>query len=164
MVPTLLRQFAMSSWISIIVGVVIVSTFTGCALPKDARGTLSRVTGGEMKVGVVHAPPWVIDDGHDVGGIEGTFVRTLASELPSRVVWVRRPESLLMKSLERGDLDLVIGGLTDDLPWKTTVAFTRPHHEARENGTRVRHVLAAPAGENAWLVRIEQQIVKDGAQ
>ena len=34
---------------------------TGCeALPRDARGTTDHVRGGELRVGVVEDPPWVV--------------------------------------------------------------------------------------------------------
>jgi polar amino acid transport system substrate-binding protein len=196
-----------------------------CGLPRDPGGTLDRVRGGDMRVGLVAAPPWVVDSGGGaVGGVEVALVGALARELGARVRWVRAPESHLMESLHRRELDLVIGGVTATSPWAKQVALTRPYYtdtvavgvaagaaspaslegrtvaveagspvaaDVRSHGAtplgvddlrreagpvaaptwrlaalgrdRVlaelreeRHVLAAPPGENAWLVRVER--------
>jgi polar amino acid transport system substrate-binding protein len=196
----------------------------GCDLPRDADGTLSRVRGGTLRVGVVENPPWVTDSAGGVGGVEGAFVAELARGLGARPAWVRGPESRLLQSLQRRELDLVVGGLTDDVPWKQAVAFTKPYYtdtvvvgappsatrarelkgqtvaveagdpvaaDVRKKGAtpapsadltrasglvaapswrlpalgrastgvtlhEARHVLAAPQGENAWLLHVER--------
>ncbi len=51
------------------------------------------------------------------------------------------PEALL-RALEEHELDLVIGGLTDETPWKERLALTQPHVE-----TRI--VVSGPPG--AWV-------------
>ena len=110
-----------------------------CGLPRDADGTLDRVRGGTMRVGVVDNPPWVVSAPDGVGGVEGAFVTALARELGARPEWVRRPESELLEALRERELDLVIGGLTSDLPWKHEVAFTKPYYTDTI-------VVGAPAG------------------
>jgi len=205
----------------------IVAVVVACDLPRDADGTIDRVRNGTMRVGVVSNPPWVTIDEGEVGGIEGTLVRELARELNARPVWVVATEEELLASLEKRELDLVIGGLTADVPWKSKVALTKPFYtdtvvvalpprsepgatrgeiegmqvavrqgdpvaaEVRKKkatpvmvrdlrdapgpvaapswqlgalgvadaGVELRqvpHVLAAPTGENGWLVRIER--------
>jgi hypothetical protein len=94
-----------------------------CDLPRDARGTLRRVTNGRMKVGFVSAPPWVIDS----------------------------PDGAR-------ELDLVIAGLKDDVPWRTEVAFSRPYFIAKVGDRTLRHVVALPPGENAWLMRVDRHV------
>jgi polar amino acid transport system substrate-binding protein len=205
------------------IGVLLLGV-TACDLPRDAAGTSDRVRRGTMRVGIVADTPWVTDSAGTVGGIEGNFVAELGRELNARIEWVRRPEAELLLALSRRELDLVIGGLSDALPWKQQVAFTRPYYTdtvvvgvragaaplrrldgqtiAVEAGDPVaaqlhkkgavpvevsdlkeargpivaptwqlaslgrastgivlhedRHVLAAPRGENAWLVRVER--------
>jgi polar amino acid transport system substrate-binding protein len=109
----------------VVAGLVVVGA---CGLPKDADGTLDRVRGGAMRVGVVVDTPWVTDSAGAAGGVEGALVAQLARELGARVEWVRRPESALLQSLHDRELDLVIGGFTDASPWKAKVALTRPYY------------------------------------
>jgi polar amino acid transport system substrate-binding protein len=134
--------------------------FSSCNLPRDARGTLDRVVNGQMKVGVVHAPPWVIDSADGVHGRDAELVQQVARELNAQIVWVRQPESDLLEAVHSGALDVVIAGLKDDSPWREQVAFSRPHDVEHVDGRTRRHVLALPPGENAWLVRVDQVIYR----
>jgi polar amino acid transport system substrate-binding protein len=109
------------------IGVLLLGV-TACDLPQDAAGTSDRVRRGTMRVGIVADTPWVTDSAGKVGGIEGNFVAELGRKFGARVDWVRRPEAELLLALSRRELDLVIGGLTDALPWKQQVAFTRPYY------------------------------------
>lgn len=98
-----------------------------CNLRRDGDGTLARVRGGTMRVGVVDHPPWTHAPARGgAWGIEGALVAELARDLRARIEWVRAPESRLLHALELGELDVVIGGLTDANPWKRRVAFTKP--------------------------------------
>jgi polar amino acid transport system substrate-binding protein len=38
-------------------------TASGCQYPRDPDGTLNRVEGGAMRVGVTEADPWVVLEG-----------------------------------------------------------------------------------------------------
>jgi len=99
-----------------------------CGLPRDADGTLDRVRGGVIRVGVIADPPWTVDSAGTVSGIEGLLVGELARGLGARVQWSRRPAHELMAALHARELDLVIGGLTADLSWKREAAFTKPYY------------------------------------
>lgn len=125
----------------------------GCGLPRDAAGTRDRITRGTMRVGLIEAPPWTIEQDGRVGGVEGELVAGLAASLGASIEWIREPAPKLLTALHDRQLDLVIGGLTAKLPWKQEVAFTRPYYRNGED-----HVLAAPPGENAWLVTIERYL------
>jgi polar amino acid transport system substrate-binding protein len=84
--------------------------------------------------------PWAqIDDG-EPQGVEVEIVKELAGERGAEIEWVRGNESELMQSAEAFELDLVIGGITEDSPWKDRVGMTRPYLEVT---TRI----AVPAGE-----------------
>jgi polar amino acid transport system substrate-binding protein len=100
----------------------------GCNVPRDADGTLERVRHGVVRVGVVNAPPWAADSGGAVSGVEPGLLTALARDLGARVEWVQRPEAELMQALHEREVDLVIGGLTADMPWKSEVAFTRAYY------------------------------------
>ena len=131
----------------------------GCtSLPADPEGTLDRVTGGTIRVGVSPNPPWTeVGPGAEPSGTEVTLVRDFAATLPAQVAWTVGGEEALIMALERGDLDLVVGGLTADTPWTEHAAISKPYAEATDPaGDRIELVLAAPPGENAFLLRLER--------
>lgn len=101
----------------------------GCDLPYDPQGTMERVRGGVMRVGVIDGGPWAsIEDG-EAAGVEVEMVRRFAQTLGPEVEvqWIGGSESRLLESLERHELDLVIGGLRQNSPWSGRVALTRPY-------------------------------------
>jgi ABC-type amino acid transport substrate-binding protein len=132
----------------------------GCNLPRDADGTLDRVRGHVLRVGVVEHPPWVVMTGDTPSGIEPELVNRLARELGARPMYRRGSESELLEALERRELDLVLGGLRDDSPWRTRVALTRPYFTERDSSAG--RVFAAAPGENGWLVHVERFLMRNG--
>jgi len=53
-------------------GLLAFATASACNLPRDADGTLNRVTGGPLRVGVIVHPPWVTDVNGQIGGVEAS--------------------------------------------------------------------------------------------
>ena len=147
-----------------LVALVAFALVAACNLPRDAAGTLDRVRRGTMRVGFAVDTPWVTDSGGEAGGVEGRIVNGLARALGARIEWTHGHESELLNALHDRELDLVVGGLTADSPWRAKVAFTRPYHVdsgvvLRSPGAKARqekHVLALPPGENGWLVHVER--------
>jgi polar amino acid transport system substrate-binding protein len=112
----------------------------GCQYPRDPDGTLNRVEGGVMRVGVTDADPWVALEGdRPVGGAEVELARRFARELGARIEWVQGSEEELVNAAKEGQVDLILGGLTSKSRWKKDVAFTRPYVETRA-------VVGTPAG------------------
>jgi polar amino acid transport system substrate-binding protein len=103
----------------------------GCAYPADPDGTLDRVSGGVMRVGITESDPWTQLPDAGPSGVEVRLVEDFASTLDADVMWVEGSEGELIGALHEDELDLVIGGLTKDLPWDTEVAITRPYAETR---------------------------------
>src|SRR5215218_2020046 len=99
-----------------------------CGLPRVADGTLERVRGGTLRVGMVVDTPWVTDSAGGAGGVEAALVTELARRLQARPRWVRAPEARLMESLKSRDLDLVIGGLSAKSPYAKEIGLTRPYY------------------------------------
>jgi polar amino acid transport system substrate-binding protein len=99
-----------------------------CGLPRDADGTLERVRGGTLRVGMVVDTPWVTDSAGGAGGVEAALVRELAARVRARPHWVHAPEARLMESLKNRDLDLVVGGIQAKSPYAKEVGFTRPFY------------------------------------
>ncbi|WP_158845556.1 substrate-binding periplasmic protein [Saccharothrix deserti] len=121
--------------------VLVVVVAAGCGLPRDVDGTLDRVRGDAVRVGVAENAPWTVVGadvpGAEVSGAEAALVRDLAVRLDARVEWRRGSESTLMAALTEGELDLVVGGLLDDAPWTEQASLTRPY-------TTTRVVVATP--------------------
>lgn len=137
---------------------VMAASLSGCGIPVDPAGTLDRVSGGELRVGVSHNPPWTdTSTSGNPTGLEVRLVEQFADDLDAEIVWTETSEARLMDGLERGELDLAIAGLLDDTPWMDVAAVTRPFAETRDADDRLeRHVMATPMGENAFLVRLER--------
>jgi ABC-type amino acid transport substrate-binding protein len=131
----------------------------GCAtFPSDPDDTLERVRGGVLRVGVSPHEPWtVLEDAGDPRGVEPDLLREFAAELQARVEWREGGEEGLITELEHGRLDLVVGGLTADTPWADKAAITKPFAEGPDATGKLRErVMAAPMGENAFLMVLEK--------
>src|SRR5690606_23442938 len=94
--------------------------------PRDPQGTLGRVTGQTLRVGISEARPWAWRQGDEAHGIEADLVRELAAELGADVEWTWGGQEDHLAALERFELDLVIGGLTQSSPWSKRIGPTRP--------------------------------------
>jgi polar amino acid transport system substrate-binding protein len=115
----------------------------GCQFPADTNGTLDRVRGGTLRVGVTPADPFVIlAEGSEPQGVEVELVKRFARRLDARVDWVPGSESELMGALHGRQLDVVIAGLTRRSPWQKEVTLTRPY-------LNTQWVIAAPDEETA---------------
>jgi polar amino acid transport system substrate-binding protein len=124
------------------VALLLAAIAAGCQYPRDPDGTLNRVDGGVMRVGVTAADPWVLLDGDQpVGGAEVELARRFARDVGARIAWVHGSEEELVDAAKEGQVDLIVGGLTSKSRWKKDVAFTRPYVEARA-------VVGIPPGES----------------
>lgn len=136
----------------------------GCALleriPADPDGTLETIGGGVLEAGASLSDPHVVlgDDG-SLRGDEVALVESFADEMDAEVDWTVGGEEALVGALEAGELDLVVGGITDATPWADRAAVTRPHDEVvRPDGSTDRFVVLLPMGENALLAALERHI------
>jgi polar amino acid transport system substrate-binding protein len=116
----------------ICIALAVAGLLGACRIPEDPDGTLDRVEGGIMRVGVTESDPWVtLDGGVPTGGVEVALVRSFARDLHARIEWVDGSEEELIAALKEGSLDLVIGGLTSKSRWKQDAALTRPYVRTR---------------------------------
>ena len=132
--------------------VVLAFLLASCGLPNDPEGTLERVEGSSMRVGITDSPPWTVVNDGEPAGVEATLTGQLARDLDAEIEWVEGSESEILEAIELGHLDLAIGGFTADNPWSKKVTFIQPYYALGED----QHVMAVPHGENAWIVRIER--------
>jgi len=128
----------------------------GCGeVPRDPEGTLDRVRGNVLVVGATDSPPQITRSGQGANGPEADLIREIAAQLNARVLWRWGPLEEHFAALERFEIDLVAGGLTERTPWRHRVGLTRPWVERADGGG----VLAAPPGENRFLVALDSHIV-----
>jgi polar amino acid transport system substrate-binding protein len=99
----------------------------GCQYPKDVEGTLDRVEGGAMRVGVSDHEPWVNLDGDRPAGVEPTLIRQFAETLDAEIRWVQGDAEELVGALQGGQLDVVLAGFTRRSEFRRKVALTRPY-------------------------------------
>lgn len=143
---------------------LLVTPAPGCAtIPRDPEGTLERVrTTRLLRVGASPSEGRVVVAGTEPAGPEVELVTGFAEAVGARVDWRVGGEEELVGAMERGELDLLAGGLSDRTPWSQRVSVTRPYAESRRHGEPVKHVLAVPLGENAMLGRLERYLDEAG--
>lgn len=129
-----------------------------CGVPRDMRGTLERIEREKsLRVGLVENAPWVVRANIEPSGIEIELIKRFAAELGSTPVWSWRSEEAHATALEDGELDLVVGGLTDETPWSDHVGVTHSYYEDDE----ANRVILVPPGENALLMRLESFFIRE---
>ncbi|MET0715006.1 MAG: transporter substrate-binding domain-containing protein [Mycetocola sp.] len=149
------------------VALVLAASLSGCAssIPADPEGTLDRVSGGTLRVGISPNGEWTdMSDGGEASGIEVALVEEFAESIEAEVAWVEGGEEQLFTQLHEGALDMVIGGFTDKTPWVNKAAITKPFTEVTTSKGLENHVMAAAMGENAFLLELEQFLLnQEGA-
>jgi polar amino acid transport system substrate-binding protein len=108
-------------------------------------GTLERVRGGEMRVGVAVNEPWTRMDGGP-SGVEVELMRDFAAELDAEPVFVRGTVPDMLVAARQGEVDVLIGGLTDASPG------VREQKEAAMTVAylKTRHLVGVPPGEEPF--------------
>ncbi|MDY7227343.1 substrate-binding periplasmic protein [Hyalangium rubrum] len=99
----------------------------GCGFPRDPEGTLERVRGGMMRVGVVEREPFTrVEEGTPTGP-EVELVQEFARTLGATVEWTVGAEPRLMEALAHQQLELVIGGIPADTPYGSKGGLSQPY-------------------------------------
>lgn len=121
----------------------------GCGIPRDPEDSLERVRRtGVLRAGISAREPFTTG----TGGPEADVIAAFAQSVGARVEWHPGAESALFESLEKFELDVAVGGFTQDHPWGPTLGFTRPYLEAGGK----KHVVAVAPGENRLLFELER--------
>ncbi|MFN2587303.1 MAG: substrate-binding periplasmic protein [Actinomycetota bacterium] len=107
--------------------VAAAAVLSSCGLPRDPEGTLARVAGGTMRVGVTENPPWAVLGAHGPGGVEVEIVELFARELGAEVEWHDGSAEELAAALEVRELDLLIGGLESTSGLAAHASLTHPY-------------------------------------
>lgn len=99
----------------------------GCTIPDDTDGTYEHIENGVLRVGVTEHEPWVSLENEDPSGVEVGLIRELAAQLHAKVDYTTGSEEELVDALRERDLDVVIGGITDQTAWAKVAAMTKPY-------------------------------------
>lgn len=126
----------------------------GVTVPSDPDGTLDAVVGDTIEVGVSPDPGLADTRGDEPRGPLVDLVEGFASSLDARIQWTVASEETLVGDLETGDLDLAIGGFTDQTPWADRAGVTRGYTSIDGSDGRTL-VFLVPLGENAFLSDLE---------
>lgn len=107
-----------------------------CDLPRDPEKTLERIRErGVIVVGVTEEEPFMrrasLEPNAGAAGVEAELIRGLAAKLGVGVRWEWGSAEQHYEAVEKFELDLVAGGMTDATPWKTKVGLTRPYVTSR---------------------------------
>ncbi|WP_251453738.1 hypothetical protein [Microbacterium sp. Marseille-Q6648] len=138
---------------------LVASTASGCALtiPTDPDGTLEAARGDVLRVGASPAEGLVSVAGEEVTGPLANAIEGFASSIDARVQWSVDGEEDLVDDLVGGQLDLAIGGMTDQTLWATEVSVTRGYPDfPGADGAAV--VVLLPMGENALQSALESYL------
>ncbi|TQJ29868.1 hypothetical protein [Microbacterium sp. SLBN-146] len=140
--------------------VVLVLFAPACGIPRDPDRTLDRVTGATLRVGASpHEGLVIVDDGV-VSGSLATLIEGFADDRDAEIEWTVDSEEGLVDRLERGSLDLAIGGMTDATPWGDRVSVTRGYPDlAGSAGSNI--VVLLPMGENALQAALETYLDRE---
>lgn len=115
----------------ILLGMLPTLALLGCRYPSDIEHTMDRIQDGELEVGLIENPPWVIRSEDDPDGLEPGIIRSLAKRLNSEIRWHWDSQDNLLSALQHRQLDLVIGGLTKRSHLSQQAALTRPYYQSR---------------------------------
>jgi ABC-type amino acid transport substrate-binding protein len=136
---------------------VLTTSLTGCGItiPTDPNGTLDDIRGGTLRAGVSLSEGLAREtpDGTPRGPVI-ELVDEFAAEQDARVEWTIDSEERLVDMLESGDLDIAVGGMTDQTPWTDRAGVTRGYTDIEGSGGRS-IVMLVPLGENELLSTLE---------
>lgn len=106
----------------------------GCGpFPADPSQSLANIRErGSLRVGALYAPPWVKGEAPaQAFGVEGMMMQRFAERLGVRLETHWGSGQELFDALSHNELDIVIGGLTQDNPWQHMVGLSAPYHTTR---------------------------------
>ena len=125
----------------------------GCdSIPKDPDGTLDRVRAERVfRVGVIapHAGAHAAASRAFLAGVSAA-----AGAQPRIEAGAAEP---LLKRLEEGEFDLVIGPMHEKSPWATMVSPLPPLAEETTPHGKIRLLPIARNGENDWITLLHKE-------
>lgn len=141
------------------IGALLAAPGCGLRVPEDPDGTLDRVIAdGVLAVGAT-AEEGLVEEGPG-GTAEGPLADltgSFADSIGARVEWTWASEETLVGLLERGRIEIAVGGFTDQTPWVDHVGVTRGYPGVPgADGRSI--VMLVPLGENRLLTALETHL------
>ncbi len=121
------------SALQILAAALAVAFAPGCVTPDPAGARSAALTrilaAGELRVGVSGSqPPLNVRTAKgEIIGLEADLARLLAGSIGVRAVFVEKPFAELIGALEKGDVDVVMSGVTITPERNLKVAFVGPY-------------------------------------
>lgn len=125
----------------------------GCEYPMDVEDTTQHVLQrASLHAGVVSS------SANDADAREAA--RTIAERAHAQVEFEEGPAEILMRELEKGELDIVVGDFAKNSPWKkrVTLSSTPEAKDPPKDEPVVRAALRH--GENRWYMFIEKALTE----
>ena len=144
-----------------VLALALLLTCSSCGqFPRDADGTLDRIrTERTFKVGLIAPLP-------ERGGSNEVqrFLAQVADATSARPDISTGDTEPLLKLLEDGKLDLVIGHFDKKSPWATMVEIGPALRIEKQGKAEIQLAPVMPIGENAWVALIEAKARNVGEQ
>ncbi|MFN0264243.1 hypothetical protein ACKTEK_10240 [Tepidamorphus sp. 3E244] len=121
-----------------------------CDMPRDPEGTLDKVRGKELIVGVMNVSG--LDDR------ETAAIERVAQRLEAEAVLQPGEPHKLVADLNTGHVHLLAGGIPKNTPFKSETGLTAPVSSTVIEGERVETVFAVRKGENGFLAAVERAL------
>ena len=131
----------------------LLATSTSCGgdFPRDPNGTIERVrTQRAFAVGLV--VPVETEGRQEVEAL----LRRVGEATGARARLSRGEAEPLLKQLEDGHIDLVIGRFEKKSPWAHRVTIGPPLRIEKLGKTQIHLAPVMPNGENAWIAVVER--------
>jgi hypothetical protein len=129
----------------LLVALLIVS----CDVPRDPEGTLEKVRGATLTVGV---------NGQNelTDARERQVIEHFASSLDAKIRYQHGELHQLVAQLENGEIDLIAGKLPGQTPFAKKLGLSQPVSTTVLDGRTVDTVFAVRQGENGFLFQLEK--------
>lgn len=134
---------------------------SSCAdFPRDPEGTLERIRAEHsFRVGLI-APLGTAQ----LDPRSKALLRRIGSAAGATPKVESGDMEPLLKRLEEGEIDLVIGRFEKASPWKSLVSFGPPLRIEKHKKAEIHLLPAARNGENAWIAIVEAEARNVGAE
>ncbi|WP_431469224.1 hypothetical protein [Sphingosinithalassobacter sp. LHW66-3] len=138
---------------SLALALLTAPALAGCQdYPKDIADTYRQVEArGELRAGIVSAPA-------DTMAREHALAARLAEEEGVALHTVEDSSALLVRALEQGEIDVVIGRFARETPWSGRVGISGAAGGGKPEKTAPVLRALVRAGENRWLMRVDRHL------
>lgn len=117
---------------------------TGCAVPveEDGKAAESAMSNSLLRVGLTaNYPPLIDRQGDELVGIEIDLANEVSKGLDKRIEFVETPWEQLIPALVRGDIDVIMSGMSITAGRKQQISFTEPYlHIGQMAITRINEI------------------------